>query len=192
MVFVTMSEPIKITPPLAGSDVERLRTGDRVLITGIIYTARDAAHKRFFEAMDRGENLPFDLRGQIIYYVGPTPEKPGETIGSCGPTTSGRMDAYTPRLLSLGLKATIGKGQRSKEVIEAMKKHRAVYLAAVGGAGALIRKCVKKAEIIAYPDLGAEAVRKLTVEDFPAIVVNDIYGEDLFKTGVEKYGRPRM
>ncbi|MBI5599714.1 MAG: Fe-S-containing hydro-lyase [Deltaproteobacteria bacterium] len=185
-----MTQPVKITTPLGDKDIERLKVGDKVLITGVLYTARDAAHKRFIELLDRGEKLPFDVKGQIIYYVGPTPARPGEVIGSAGPTTSGRMDAYTPRLLALGLKATIGKGQRGAEVVEAMKKHGAVYMAAVGGAAALIRKAIKKAEVIAYDDLGPEAVRRLDVEDFPAIVVNDVHGKDLFKTGVERYKRP--
>ncbi|MDH4226632.1 MAG: Fe-S-containing hydro-lyase [Deltaproteobacteria bacterium] len=184
-----MSEMKKITTPLSDADVEKLKAGDKVLISGVIYTARDAAHKRLIELLDKGEKLPFDLKGQLIYYVGPTPEKPGEVIGAAGPTTSGRMDAYTPRLLELGLKGTIGKGQRNDAVLEAMKKHKAVYFAAVGGAAALIRKSIKKAEIIAYEDLGAEAIRKLTVEDFPAIVVNDCSGGDLFKAGIEKYRR---
>ncbi|HAG51558.1 MAG TPA: Fe-S-containing hydro-lyase, partial [Deltaproteobacteria bacterium] len=176
--------PIKITPPLTDADVEKLKVGDKVLITGVLYTARDAAHKRLIELLDKGEKLPFDVKGQLIYYVGPTPAKPGQVIGSAGPTTSGRMDVYTPRLLELGLKGTIGKGQRSQEVIDAMKKNKAVYLAAVGGAAALIAKTIKRAEIIVYEDLGPEAIRRLEVKDFPAIVVNDIYGSDLFKIGV--------
>ena len=182
-----MAHPIKITPPLTDKDVEKLKAGDKVLITGVLYTARDAAHKRLIELLEGGEKLPFDINGQLIYYVGPTPAKPGQVIGSAGPTTSGRMDAYTPRLLELGLKGTIGKGQRSQEIIEAMKKYKAVYLAAVGGAAALIAKTIKKAEIIAYEDLGPEAMRRLEVVDFPAIVVNDIYGNDLFKIGIERY-----
>src|SRR3990167_3258339 len=184
-----MTKPIKITPPLSDADVEKLRTGDKVLITGVLYTARDAAHKRLVELLDKGEKLPFDVKGQLIYYVGPTPAKPGQVIGSAGPTTSGRMDVYKPRLLELGLKGTIGKGQRSQDVIEAMKKHKAVYLAAVGGAAALIAKTIKKAEIVAYEDLGPEAIRRLEVVDFPAIVVNDINGNDLFRIGVERYRR---
>ena len=185
-----MDQAVKrITPPLTDSDVEGLRAGDRVLITGVLYTARDAAHRRLIELIDRGEELPFDIKGQIIYYVGPTPAKPGHVIGSAGPTTSGRMDAYTPRLLELGLKATIGKGQRSQEVIEAMKRHKALYMAAVGGAAALIARSIKRVEIVAYEDLGPEAIRRLEVEDFPAIVVNDMYGGDLFKEGIEKYRR---
>lgn len=179
--------PIRITPPLTDADVLGLKVGDKVLITGVIYTARDAAHKRLIDLIEKGEALPFDLKGQFIYYVGPTPPRPGEVIGSAGPTTSGRMDAYTPTLLSLGLKGAIGKGQRSEEVIDALKEHKAVYLAAVGGAAALIRKSIKKAEVIAYEDLGPEAIRKLTVEDFPAIVANDCHGGDLFKEGVKKY-----
>ncbi len=182
-----MTKPIKITTPLINA--ERLKAGDKVLITGVLYTARDAAHKRFIELLDKGEDLPFDLEGQIIYYVGPTPAKPGSVIGSAGPTTSGRMDAYTPRLLERGLKGMIGKGQRNGEVLEAIKKHKAVYMAAVGGAAALIARSIKKAEVIAYDELGAEAVRRLEVEDFPAIVVNDSKGGDLFKAGVEKYRR---
>ncbi len=182
-----MSEPIRITPPLTDVDVEKLRAGDRVLITGVLYTARDAAHKRLVELVEKGGELPFDPRGQIIYYVGPTPAKPGQAIGSAGPTTSGRMDVYTPKLLGLGIKATIGKGQRTEEVKEAMKRHKAVYMAAVGGAAALLAKTIKKAEVIAYDDLGAEAVRRLEVVDFPAIVVNDVSGGDLFEKGVAEY-----
>lgn len=182
-----MTEPVRIKTPLTDADVERLKAGDRVLITGVLYTARDAAHKRFMELLDKGGNLPFDIKGALIYYVGPTPERPGEVIGSAGPTTSGRMDAYTPRLIELGLKGTVGKGQRGKEVLEAMKRHKAVYLAAVGGAAALIARTIKKAEVIAYDDLGAEAVRRLEVVDFPAIVANDCSGGDLFREGVERY-----
>ncbi|MBI1910406.1 MAG: Fe-S-containing hydro-lyase [Deltaproteobacteria bacterium] len=184
-----MTEPIKITPPLTDAQVEKLRAGDKVLITGVLYTARDAAHKRLIELIENGKELPFELKGQLIYYVGPTPAKPGQVIGSAGPTTSGRMDAYTVKLLELGLKGTVGKGARSKEVLEAMKKHKAVYMAAVGGAAALIARSIKKAEIIAYEDLGPEAVRRLEVVDFPAIVVNDAFGGDLFAQGVEKYRR---
>ncbi|MBI5562706.1 MAG: Fe-S-containing hydro-lyase [Deltaproteobacteria bacterium] len=184
-----MTEPIKITPPIVDADVMRLKAGDKVLITGVIYTARDAAHKRLVELLDRGGKLPFDVKGQLIYYVGPTPAKPGQVIGSAGPTTSGRMDAYTPRLLALGLKGMIGKGARNKDVLDAMKRHKAVYFAAVGGAAALIARSIKKAEIIAYEDLGPEAIRRLEVVDFPAIVVNDAVGGDLFHQGVEKYRR---
>ncbi len=173
--------------PLSDKDVERLHSGDKVLITGFIYTARDAAHKRLIELIDKGQELPFDIKGQVIYYVGPTPPKPGKPIGSAGPTTSYRMDNYTVKLLEKGLKATIGKGNRTPPVIEAMKKYKAVYFAAVGGAGALIARTIKRAEVIAYEDLGAEAIRRLYVKDFPAVVVNDIYGNDLYEIGVKKY-----
>ncbi len=182
-----MAAPVKITLPLLDANIERLEAGDNVLITGTIYTARDAAHKRLIDLLDRGEALPIDLKGAVIYYVGPTPPKPGQIIGSAGPTTSGRMDAFTPRLLEEGLKGMIGKGQRSMEVIEAMKRFKAVYMAAVGGAAALIAKSIKKVDIVAYEDLGAEAIRRLEVVNFPALVANDIYGNDLFKMGIEKY-----
>jgi len=177
----------RITPPLTDDDVSLLKIGDKVLITGYIYTARDAAHKRLVELIKKDESLPFDIKGQIIYYVGPTPAKPGYVIGSAGPTTSYRMDPYTPPLLELGLKGMIGKGQRGKEVREAMKKYRAVYFEAVGGAGALLSRKIKSVEVIAYEDLGTEAIRKLYVEDFPVIVANDIYGSDLFTEGKSKY-----
>lgn len=176
-----------IHPPLTDEVLEKLRAGDQVTITGVIYTARDAAHKRMAEALDRGEKLPLDLQGQIIYYVGPTPAKPGQVIGSAGPTTAMRMDGFTPRLLELGVKGTIGKGGRSPAVREAMKKHKAVYFGAIGGAGALLSKQILKAEVIAYEDLGTEAIRRLEVKEFPVIVVNDIYGADLFEAGRAKY-----
>ena len=182
-----MSEPIILRPPLSDEDVERLKIGDEVRITGKIYTARDAAHKRLLELVEKGEELPIDLKGQIIYYVGPSPAPPGKPIGSAGPTTSGRMDTYTPKLLELGLKATIGKGMRSQSVIDAMVKHKAVYLAATGGAAALIAKSIKKAEVVAYEDLGPEAIRALEVEGFPCIVINDTKGGDLYKEGEKKY-----
>jgi len=181
------AEPHIIKPPLTDADVEGLNAGDRVLIRGVLYTARDAAHKRLVDLLDEGRDLPFDVKGQIIYYVGPTPARPGEVIGSAGPTTSYRMDPYAPRLIELGLKGMIGKGQRDAAVKEAIQKHRAVYFAAVGGAAALIARTIKKAEVIAYDDLGAEAVRRLEVEGFPAIVVNDCHGGDLFAEGVAKY-----
>ncbi|MEM4280982.1 MAG: Fe-S-containing hydro-lyase [Candidatus Caldarchaeum sp.] len=177
----------KLTPPLADKVLESLRVCEKVLITGRIYTARDAAHKRFVDAINRGQPLPVDLRGQIIYYVGPTPAKPGHVIGSAGPTTSIRMDAYMEPLLKAGLKATIGKGYRSWGVVEMLKKYKAVYLVATGGAGALLSKRIKKAEAVAYEDLGPEAVYELTVEDFPAIVANDVYGGDIFEEGVKKH-----
>jgi len=178
---------MRIKSPIEEEVIEKLTAGTKVTISGVIYTARDAAHHRLVRALDRGEGLPFDLEGQTIYYVGPSPAPPGRVIGSAGPTTSRRMDRYTPRLLAAGVKAMIGKGSRSAEVKEAIKKHKAVYLAATGGAGALLAKTVKKVEVIAYEELGAEAIMKLTVEDFPAIVASDIYGEDLFEQGRAKF-----
>jgi len=178
---------IKITAPLDAKTIENLKAGDQVLISGVIYTARDAAHKRMAEALDKGLKLPFDVRGQVIYYMGPSPAKPGHVIGSAGPTTSGRMDVYAPRLMAEGLKGMIGKGDRSQAVKEAIKQHKAVYFAAIGGAGALISKTIKKSEIIAYEDLGAEAIRRLEVRDFPATVINDIYGGDLYLQGKAEY-----
>jgi len=178
-----------LTPPLAEGVIEILKIGDRVFITGDLFTARDTAHKRLVELLDRKEPLPFDLRGQIIYYVGPAPARPGKPVGSCGPTTSSRMDGYAPRLMEQGLKAMIGKGQRSPEVIEAMKKHRAVYFAAIGGAGAMLAQCVKKTEVIAYADLGPEAIRKFTVEMFPVVVINDINGGDIYRQAVQSYSK---
>ena len=182
-----MADPIKLHPPLTNAVIERLRSGDRVLITGVIFTGRDMAHKYMVEGHQKGEKPPFDLAGQILYYTGPTPASPGRPIGSAGPTTSYRMDKYTPTLLELGLKGMIGKGPRGQEVKDAIKKFKAVYFAAIGGAGALISKTIKKAEVIAYPELGTEAVMRLEVEDFPAVVVNDVYGEDLYRIGVEQY-----
>jgi len=182
-----MTEPIRLKTPISDRDVEKLKAGDRVLINGIIYTGRDAAHKRLTDLLKEGKDLPFDIKGQIIYYVGPTPAKPGQVFGSAGPTTSYRMDAYSPLLMERGLKGMIGKGMRSNAVKEAMKKYKAVYFAATGGAGALLAKRVKKAEVVAYEDLGPEAVRRLEVEDLPVIVVNDIYGNDLYLEGTKKY-----
>lgn len=182
-----MAEPIKIKTPLSDEDVQSLKIGDSILITGKIYTARDAAHKRLIDLIEKGESLPLDLKGQIIYYVGPAPAKPGYVIGPAGPTTSGRCDPYTPALLALGLKGMIGKGVRSKEVREAMEKHKAVYLAATGGAAALISKNIKAVKIIAYEDLGPEAIRELEVENFPVIVANDAHGGDLYEEGIKKY-----
>ncbi len=177
----------EILTPLQDNMLERLRAGDQVYITGIIFTARDAAHQRFIESMSAGKKLPFNLHGQVIYYTGPAPAGPGRVIGSAGPTTSGRMDIYTPELLAAGLKGMIGKGNRSEEVKEAMLRHRAVYFAAVGGAAALIARSIRKAEVIAYPELGAEAVHRLEVGKLPAIVVNDIYGGDLYEMGKARY-----
>ena len=182
-----MPEPIRIRAPLEASDVKKLKAGDRVLVSGVVYTARDAAHKRLVEALEAGQKLPFDLEGQIIYYVGPCPAKPGQALGSCGPTTSGRMDPYTPTLIARGLRGMIGKGSRVPAVVEAMRKHGAVYLAAIGGAGALAAKTVKKAEMVAYEDLGPEAIRRLEVVDFPAIVCIDAQGNDLYEAGKAKY-----
>ncbi len=157
------------------------------MISGVIYTARDAAHHRLVQALEKGDRLPFDLNGQTLYYMGPSPAKLGQVIGSAGPTTSERMDIYTPRLIAAGIKAMIGKGNRSQAVKEAIKQYKAVYLAAIGGAGALIAKSIKQAEVIAYEDLGVEAILRLNVENFPAIVANDIYGEDLFEQGKARY-----
>lgn len=180
---------MKLTTPLTDSTVEQLHAGDKVSITGTIYVGRDAAHKRLVAALDAGDPLPFDPKGQIIYYMGPAPAKPGDPIGSAGPTTSYRMDPYAPKMLEAGLKVMIGKGNRSMPVREAMQKYKAVYLAAIGGAGALIAKSIKSATVIAYDDLGAEALRRLEVEDFPAIVVNDIYGGDAYEDGVKQFNR---
>lgn len=170
-----------INTPLSEELVRTLRAGDYVYITGTIYTARDAAHKRMFESLLAGENIPIDLRNNIIYYLGPTPERKGQVIGSAGPTTSSRMDKYTPLLLEKGLKGMIGKGKRSKEVIESMKKNKAVYFAAVGGAGALLSKRIQKSKVIAYDDLGTEAIRELYVKDFPVIVAIDAHGNNLYE-----------
>jgi fumarate hydratase subunit beta len=182
-----MSEPIRLKTPLRNEEVEKLKSGDRVLISGVVYTGRDAAHKRLIDLLKSGKDLPFDIRGQIIYYVGPAPAKPGQVLGSAGPTTSYRMDAYSPALIEKGLKGMIGKGMRSEAVKEAMKKYRAVYFAATGGAGALLAKRVKKVEIVAYEDLGPEAIRRLEVEDLPVIVVNDVRGNDLYLEGEKRY-----
>lgn len=180
---------VKLTTPLKDKDTAKLKIGDKVLISGEIYTARDAAHKRLLEMIDGGEKAPFDMEGSVIYYVGPAPSKPGQVINSCGPTTSGRMDPYTERMLELGVKAVIGKGNRKPFVVEALKKHKAVYLAATGGAAALIAKSVKGNELVAFEDLGAEAIRRLTVEDFPATVINDVSGNDLYQEGIRQYAR---
>ncbi len=182
-----MSELFRITTPLTDDVILSLKAGDRVLITGVIYTGRDMAHKFMVEGHRKGEPLPFDLKGQILYYTGPTPAAPGQVIGAAGPTTSYRMDKYTPFLLELGLKGMIGKGPRGQEVKEAIKTSKAVYFAAIGGAGALISRTIRKAEIIAYPELGTEAVMRLEVEDFPVVVVNDVHGADLYRVGVEQY-----
>ena len=176
-----------IKAPISKEDALSLKSGDYVYITGTIYTARDAAHKRMQEALDRGEPLPIDLKNNIIYYMGPSPAREGRPIGSAGPTTASRMDRYTPQLLHLGLGGMIGKGKRSPEVIEGIVRNGAVYFAAVGGAGALLSKCITKSEVIAYDDLGTEAVRRLTVENFPAIVVIDAEGNNLYEAAVKNF-----
>jgi fumarate hydratase subunit beta len=174
--------------PLSDDVLETLHAGDELLLTGVMYVGRDAAHKRMIEALQAGKPLPVDLKGQVIYFMGPTPAKPGKVIGSAGPTSSYRMDAYSPRLIAEGLKGMIGKGMRSGEVKDAMKKYKAVYFGAIGGAGALISSCIRKAEIIAYEDLGAEALRRIEIQDFPVTVINDIYGGDLYEEGRAQYG----
>ncbi len=177
----------KINLPLTDEVIKDLKAGDNILLTGIIYVARDAAHKRIVESLEKGQPLPFGIKGQTIYYMGPSPAKPGQVIGAAGPTTSGRMDVYAPRLMQEGLKGMIGKGNRSQAVKDAIVKYKAVYFAAVGGIGALIAKRISKSEVVAYEELGAEAVRKLEVTDFPVTVINDIYGQDLYEQGKAKY-----
>jgi len=179
----------EVTPPLSDADVESLKAGDRVRITGVMYTARDAAHARLLPLMDAGTPLPIDVRGQIIYYTGPSPARPGDVVGSIGPTTGGRMDRFTPKLLALGLKGTLGKGARSQPVKDALRQHKAVYFGAIGGAGAVLSGFVKKLEVVAYEDLGTEAIRRLEVAGFPAIVVNDCQGGDLYQDGMKAYAR---
>lgn len=178
---------INIKTPLTREDARKLKAGDSCLISGVIYTARDAAHKRLCELVAEGKEMPLDAKDAIIYFVGPTPAKEGQAIGSAGPTTSYRMDAYSPTLIKEGLTGMIGKGKRGPEVIDAMKEHGAVYFGAIGGCGALLSKCIKKAEIIAYEDLGAEAIRRLEVEDFPVVVIIDSEGNNLYETGKKAY-----
>ncbi len=178
---------IYINAPLTEETINSLKAGDTVSISGTIYTARDAAHKRMIALLEEGKELPFDIQGQVIYYVGPCPAKPGQVIGSAGPTTSSRMDAYAPKLIELGLKGMIGKGLRSKEVVQAMTQKGAVYFGAIGGAGALIARSIIKEEVIAFPELGPEAVRKLEVKDFPAVVIIDSQGNNLYESGREAY-----
>lgn len=184
---ILMDKHIRV--PMDKENAKSLRAGDYVYLTGTVYTARDAAHKRMDEALREGGELPFDIKGQIIYYMGPSPAREGRPIGSAGPTTASRMDKYTPRLLDLGVGAMIGKGKRSPEVIEAIVRNGAVYFAAVGGAGALLSKCITSSEVIAYDDLGTEAIRRLEIEDFPVIVVVDSEGGNLYETAVEEYRR---
>lgn len=179
--------PVSITTPLSREQARQLKAGDSCLLSGVIYTARDAAHKRLCELAEQGKELPIDVRDAVIYYVGPTPARPGEAIGSAGPTTSYRMDAYSPLLISLGETGMIGKGKRGPEVISAMREHGAVYFGAIGGCGALLSQCVKRAEIVAYEDLGAEAIRRLEVENFPVVVVIDSQGNNLYETGRSAY-----
>ncbi len=182
-----MADIKRLTTPLSEEDVSKLKIGDSVLLNGIIYTGRDAAHKRLVELLKEGKELPIDIKGHIMYYVGPSPAKPGQAIGSAGPTTSYRMDPYSPVLMKMGMKGMIGKGPRGEEVKKAVKEYKAIYFAATGGAAALIANSIKKAEVVLYEDLGAEAVRKLTVEDFPCIVANDIYGGDIYQEGIDQY-----
>jgi fumarate hydratase subunit beta len=176
-----------MTTPLSDEDIEKLKAGDIVYLNGKIYTARDAAHKRLVDLIEKGEELPFELKGSVIYFVGPTPPKPGEPIGSAGPTTSYRMDSYSPILIKHGQKGMIGKGKRNQAVRDACKEYKAVYFGATGGAGALIAKAIKSAKVIAYPELGPEAIRELEVENFPVTVINDTYGNDLYEIGRAKY-----
>jgi fumarate hydratase subunit beta len=178
-----------IRTPLTDADIESLKSGDRVRITGVIYTARDAAHGRLMPLMEKGETLPIDVKGAIIYYTGPSPARPGDVVGSIGPTTASRMDTFTPLLLKLGLKGTIGKGYRGQAVKDALKQYKGVYFGAIGGAGAVLSAFVKKLDVVAYEDLGTEAIRRLEVEGFPAIVVNDCHGGDLYQDGVKAYAR---
>ena len=182
-----MNEVFHLKTPLSSGDIEPLQSGNRITITGILYTARDAAHRRLLELIEAEKALPIPIEGQVIYYVGPSPAPPGRVIGAAGPTTSYRMDPFTPKLLELGIKGMIGKGRRSKDVKEAMIKHKAIYMAAIGGAGALMARAVKEARVVAYEDLGPEAVRELKVEKLPAIVVNDTRGNDLYIDGKKKY-----
>ncbi len=186
-----MDEPKRIALPFTEDVVRGLRAGDRLLLTGTVYVARDAAHKRMVEALDRGEQLPLDVRGATIYFMGPTPPRPGRPIGAAGPTTASRMDPYSPRLIQLGLKAMIGKGTRSQAVRDAMCKHGAVFLGGIGGAGALLSTTIKSAEVVAYDDLGPEALRRLEVEDMPVTVVDDTTGRDLYEEGRARYRRDR-
>ena len=178
---------IRVTAPMSREQARTLKSGDSVLLSGVIYTARDAAHKRLCELVEQGKELPLDVKDSIIYFVGPTPARPGQAIGSAGPTTSYRMDAYSPTMIRQGQTGMIGKGKRSPEVIAAMKEHGAVYFGAIGGCGALLSKCIKKAEVVAYDDLGAEAIRRLEVEDFPVIVIIDSQGNNLYETGRAAY-----
>jgi fumarate hydratase subunit beta len=190
MSVTTAADGIKdVTTPLSDADVESLKAGDRVRISGVIYTARDAAHGRLFPLIEKGETLPIDVKGAIIYYTGPSPARPGDVVGSIGPTTASRMDKFTPALLELGLKGTIGKGYRGQPVKDALKQYKAVYFGSIGGAGAVLSQFVKKLDVVAYEDLGTEAIRRLEVEGFPAIVLNDAHGGDLYQDGQKQFAR---
>jgi fumarate hydratase subunit beta len=189
MVSVAADGIKEVKTPLTDADVESLKAGDRVRITGVIYTARDAAHGRLWPLIEKGQPLPIDVKGAIIYYTGPSPARPGDVVGSVGPTTASRMDKFTPALLGLGLKGTIGKGYRGPAVKDALRQHKGVYFGAIGGAGAVLSRHVKKLEVVAYEDLGTEAIRRLEVEDFPAIVINDCHGGDLYQDGQKAYAR---
>ena len=190
MSVTTAADGIKeVTTPLTDGDVEALKAGDRVRFHGVIYTGRDAAHARLFPLLEKGEKLPIDVKGAIIYYVGPTPPRPGDAIGAAGPTTASRMDKFTPALLAAGLKGTIGKGYRGQPVKDALKQHKAVYFGSIGGAGAVLSQFVTKAEVVAYDDLGTEAIRRLEVNGFPAIVLYDCHGGDLYQDGQKQYAR---
>jgi fumarate hydratase subunit beta len=179
----------EVRTPLSDADVESLRAGDRVRITGVVYTARDAAHGRLFPLIERGERLPIDVRGQVIYYTGPSPARPGDIVGAIGPTTASRMDSFTPALLRLGLKGTMGKGARGQTVKDALAQHKGVYFGAIGGAGAVLSQFITKVEVVAYEDLGTEAIRRVEVNGFPAIVINDCHGGDLYQDGMKAYAR---
>ncbi len=183
-------EPVRLRAPLSTGDIEPLRTGHVVRLDGVIYTARDAAHARMQEAIERDDALPFDPEGQVVYFTGPAPAKPGHVLGPAGPTTSFRMDAYSPLLIERGLRGMVGKGMRSEAVLESMREHGCVYFGAVEGTAALLADCVKEAEVVAYEDLGAEAIQRLVVEEFPVVVVNDLYGGDLYREGRERWRRP--
>jgi fumarate hydratase subunit beta len=190
MSVTTAADGIKdVTTPLSDADVQSLKAGDRVRISGVLYTARDAAHGRLLPLIEKGEKLPIDVKGAIIYYTGPTPAQPGDVVGAIGPTTASRMDKFTPALLELGLKGTMGKGYRGQAVKDALREHRGVYLGAIGGAGAVLSRHVKKLEIVAYEDLGTEAIRRLEVDAFPAIVINDCHGGDLYQDGQKQFAR---
>jgi fumarate hydratase subunit beta len=182
-------EPIYLRTPLSMQDIEPLKTGDVVRLNGVLYTARDAAHARMKEAIEAGEPLPFDPEGQVVYFTGPAPARPGHALGPAGPTTASRMDPYSPLLIERGLRGMVGKGSRSEAVLESMREHGCVYFGAVEGTAALLADCVKVAEVVAYEDLGAEAIQRLVVEDFPVVVVNDLYGGDLYREGRERWRR---